>query len=61
MESTVNILIEVLICLGRVSLIMLLIFCILWTLICLLWILEKLDDKYHWYNKLFNEDEHETK
>lgn len=50
MESLLNLLIDGIICFGLVSIIM----------TCFIWIMEKLDDKYHWYDKLFNNDEHEN-
>ena len=53
MESFLNNLIDSIICFGLVSIIML-------TIICFTWIMEKLDDKYHWYDKLFNNDEYEN-
>ena len=53
MESFLNNLIDSLICFGLVSIIML-------TMICFTWIMEKLDDKYHWYDKLFNNGEYEN-
>ena len=53
MEFIINNLIDGIICFGLVSNIMLLI-------ICFIWIMEKLDDKYHWYDKLFNNDEYEN-
>lgn len=53
MESLINNLIDSLICFGLVSIIMP-------PIICLFWIMEKLDDKYHWYDKLFNNDEYEN-
>ena len=53
MESFLNNLIDIIICFGLVSIIML-------TIICFTWIMEKLDDKYHWYDKLFNKDEYEN-
>ena len=51
MESLLNLLIYGIICLGLVSIIML-------PIICFIWIMEKLDDKYHWYDKLFNNNEY---
>ena len=51
MEFLLNNIIDGIICLGLVSLIMLLSFT---------WIMEKLDDKYHWYDKLFNNNEYEN-
>lgn len=51
MESLLNLLINGIICFGLASIIML-------PIICFIWIMEKLDDKYPWYNKLFNNDEH---
>ena len=53
MESFLNNLIDSIICFGLVSIIML-------TMICFTWIMEKLDDKYHWYDKLFNNGEYEN-
>ena len=53
MESFLNNLIDSIICFGLVSIIML-------TIICFFWIMEKLDDKYHWYDKLFNNNEYEN-
>ena len=53
MESLINNLIDGLICFGLVSIIMP-------PIICLFWIVEKLDDKYHWYDKLFNNDKYEN-
>lgn len=53
MESFLNNLIDGLICFGLVSIIMP-------PIICLFWIMEKLDDKYHLYDKLFNNDEYEN-
>ena len=53
MESFLNNLIDSIICFGLVSIIML-------TIICFNWIMEKLNDKYHWYDKLFNNDEYEN-
>lgn len=53
MESLLNLLIDDIICFGLVSIIML-------PIICFTWIMEKLDDKYHWYDKLFNNDEYEN-
>ena len=53
MESFLNNLIDGIICFGLVSIIML-------PIICFTWIMEKLDDKYHWYDKLFNNDEYEN-
>ena len=47
MESLINNLIDSIICFGLVSIIML-------TIICFFCIMEKLDDKYHLYDKLFN-------
>ena len=49
MEFIINNLIDGLICFGLVSIIMP-------PIICLFWIMEKLNDKYHWYDKLFNND-----
>lgn len=53
MESLLNNLIDSIICFGLVSIIML-------TIICFFCIMEKLNDKYHWYDKLFNNDEYEN-
>ena len=53
MESFLNNLIDSILCFGLVSIIML-------TIICFTWIMEKLDDKYHWYDKLFNNGEYEN-
>ena len=53
MESLLNFLIDGIIYLGLVSIIML-------HIICFILIMEKLDDKYHWYDKLFNKDEYEN-
>lgn len=53
MESFLNNLIDSIICFGLVSIIML-------TIICFTWIMEKLNDKYHWYDKLFNNNEYEN-
>ena len=53
MESLLNNLIDSIICFGLVSIIML-------TIVCFTWIMEKLDDKYHWYDKLFNNGEYEN-
>ena len=53
MEFIINNLIDGLICFGLVSIIML-------SIICFTLIMEKLDDKYHWYDKLFNNDEYEN-
>ena len=53
MESFLNNLIDIIICFGLVSIIMI-------TIICFTWIMEKLDDKYHWYDKLFNNGEYEN-
>ena len=52
MESFLNNLIDGIICFGLVSIIMI-------PIICFTLIMEKLDDKYHWYYKLFNNDEYE--
>ena len=49
MESLFNLLIDGIMGFGLVSIIML-------PIICFTWIIEKLDDKYHWYDKLFNND-----
>lgn len=49
MESLLNILIDTLICFGLASIIM-------FPIICFTWIMEKLDDKYHWYDKLFKDE-----
>lgn len=53
MESLLNLLIDGIICLGLVSIIML-------NIICFILIMEKLDDKYHWYDKLFNNNKDEN-
>lgn len=53
MESLLNNLIDGIICFGLVSIIML-------SIICFTLIMEKLDDKYHWYDKLFNNGEYEN-
>lgn len=53
MESLLNLLIDGIICFGLVYIIML-------PIICFIWIIWKLDDKYHWYDKLFNNDEYEN-
>lgn len=53
MESILNLLIDSIICFGLVSIIML-------TIICFFCIMEKLDYKYHWYDKLFNNNEYEN-
>lgn len=53
MESLLNLLIDGIICFGLVSIIM-------FPIICFTWIMEKLDDKYHWNDKLFNNDEYEN-
>ena len=53
MESLINNLIDSIICFGLVSIIML-------TMICFFCIMEKLNDKYHWYDKLFNNGEYEN-
>ena len=53
MESLFNLLIGGIICFGLVSIMML-------PVICFTWIIEKLDDKYHWYDKLFNNNEYEN-
>ena len=53
MESIINNLIDSIICFGLVSIIML-------TMICFFCIMEKLNDKYHWYDKLFNNGEYEN-
>lgn len=53
MESFLNNLIDSIICFGLVSIIML-------TIICFFCIMEKLNDKYHWYDKLFNNNEYEN-
>ena len=53
MESFLNNLIDSIICFGLVSIIML-------HIICFAWIMEKLNDKYHWYDKLFNNDGYEN-
>ena len=53
MESLLNLLIDGIICFGLVSIIMP-------PIICFIWIMEKLDDKYHWYDKLFNNGEYEN-
>lgn len=53
MEFIINNLIDSIICFGLVSIIML-------TIICFSWVMEKLDDKYHWYDKLFNNGEYEN-
>lgn len=50
MESLLNNLIDGIICFGLVSIIM----------IFFIWIMEKLDDKYHGYDKLFNNDKPEN-
>ena len=52
MESLLNLLIDGIICFGLVSIMMI-------PVICFTLIMEKLDDKYHWYDKLFNNDENE--
>ena len=49
MESLINNLIDGIMGFGLVSIIML-------PVICFTWIIEKLDNKYHWYDKLFNND-----
>ena len=49
MEFIINNLIKDNIFLGLVSIIIL-------PIICFTWVMEKLDDKYHWYDKLFNND-----
>lgn len=49
MESLLNLFIDGIIGFGLVSILML-------PVICFTWIIEKLDDKYHWYDKLFNND-----
>ena len=53
MEFIINNLIDGIIFLGLVSIIIL-------PIICFLCIIEKLNDKYHWYNKLFNNDKYEN-
>ena len=53
MEFIINNLIDGIIYFGLVSIIML-------PIICFTLIMEKLDDKYHWYDKLFNNDEYEN-
>ena len=53
MESLLNLFIDGIICFGLVSIIMP-------PIICLFWVMEKLNDKYHWYDKLFNNDEYEN-
>lgn len=53
MEFILNNLIDGIICFGLVSLIML-------PILSFTWIMEKLDDKYHWYDKLFNNNEYEN-
>ena len=53
MESFLNNLIDSIICFGLVSIIML-------PIICFTWIMEKLNDKYHWYDKLLNNNEYEN-
>lgn len=52
-EFIINPFIDGIIFLGLVSIIML-------PVIGLIWIMEKLDDKYHWNDKLFNNDEYEN-
>ena len=49
MEFIINNLIDGIICFGLVSIIML-------PIICLIWIMEKLDNKYHWSDKHFNNE-----
>ena len=53
MEFIINNLIDGIIFLGLVSIIM-------FPIICFLYIVEKLNDKYHWYDKLFNKDKYEN-
>ena len=53
MEFIINLLIDGIICFGLVSIIM-------FPIICFTWIMEKLDDKYHWNDKLFNNDKYEN-
>lgn len=52
-EFILNPFIDGIIFLGLLSIIML-------PVICLIWIMEKLDDKYHWSDKHFNNDEYEN-